>query len=268
LEYLPIDSIPEHYLVSVLRKFYDSGVKESARRARAVAAQIFSYAKATHRGTNNPARDMSDNPYFKKPSVNHFKALPKSEVAALMVELNKKGSEQTLDAKTICALKMAIYTGLRDNSIRGARWAEIDLKQGIWTVPSERMKSGRLHIVSLPKQAVLALTELKPLTYRNDDSYVFPGAGKNRFMAENTLRLALHRIGFKVTVHGMRSLITDVLHENGYASEVIERQLDHADTNKVRKAYLRSDFMDKRILMMQWFADWCDAGSAVKGGAE
>lgn len=268
LEHLPIDSIPEHFLVSVLREFYDSGVKESARRARAVAAQIFSYAKATHRGTKNPARDMSDNPYFKKPSVNHFKALPKSDVTALMGQLNKKGGDQTLDAKTICALKMAIYTGLRDNSIRGARWGEINLKQGIWTVPSERMKSGRLHIVPLPEQAVLAFTELKPLTYRDDDSYVFPSAGKNRYMAENTLRLALHRLGFKVTVHGMRSLITDVLHEHGYASEVIERQLDHADTNQVRKAYLRSDFMDQRILMMQWFADWCDSAATVKGGAK
>ena len=78
-------------------------------------------------------------------------------------------------------------------------------------------------------------------------------------MAENTIRLALHRVGFKVTAHGMRSLITDVLNENAFNSDAIERQLDHLEQSQVRRAYLRSDFMDIRKTMMQWFADWCDS---------
>ena len=85
-------------------------------------------------------------------------------------------------------------------------------------------------------------------------------------MSENTLRLALHRLGFKVTAHGLRSLITDVLNENGFNPDAIERQLDHAEKNKIRRAYLRSNFMDERVKMMQWFADWCDSqGKSVKG---
>jgi integrase len=264
LERLPIDSIKEAYLFTVIKAVYDKGTKESARRARAVAAQVFSHARATHRGTINPARDMADNPYFKKPPVKHFTALPQNQVGALINELDKTGFEQKLDAKTVCALRLALYTGLRDNSIRGALWGEIDLEAGIWTVTGSRMKSGREHQVPLPTQAIAALQLLRTLTYRNQDSHIFPGGGKHKIMSENTLRLALHRLGFRVTAHGMRSLITDVLNENGFNPDAIEKQLDHSEQSQVRRAYLRSNFMDERIKMMQWLADWYDAQAKGK----
>jgi len=255
---LPIESISEAYLFTVVKKIYDKGTKVSAARTITIASQIFSYARATHRSTTNPARDMSDNQYFKKPPVKHFEALPKEQVPMLMTALNKSTTDQQLDIKTVCALKLAIYTGLRDNSIRGAKWMEIDLDKNTWTVPGSRMKSGKEFKLPLPAQAVVVFKTLEPLTFREPSSYVFPSKGKYGYMAENTLRLALHRLGFKVTVHGMRSLITNVLNEQGFNRDAIERQLDHQEPNQVRASYLRSDFMDIRGTMMQWFADWCD----------
>ena len=254
---LPIESITEPYLYSVIKKIYDRGTKVSAARTRTIASQIFSYARATHRATGNPARDMSDNPYFKKPPIKHFDALPKEDVPKLMVALNKSQAEQQLDVKTVCALKLALYTGLRDNSIRGAKWSEIDLERKIWTVPASRMKSGSEFKLPLPTQAVEVFKILEPISFRELESYVFPSTGKYGYMAENTLRLALHRLGFKVTVHGMRSLITNVLNEKGFNRDAIERQLDHQEQNQTRASYLRSDFMEERIRIMQWFADWC-----------
>lgn len=262
LERMPIDSIKEAYLYTIIKASYNKGTKESARRARGIAAQIFSYARATHRGTINPARDMADNPYFKKPPVKHFSALPQNKVGDLINALNVTGINQKLDLKTVCALRLALYTGLRDNSIRGALWNEIDFENATWTIPSTRMKSGREHQVPLPSQAISALLLIKPLTYRDGNNYIFPGRGKHKIMSENTLRLALHRLGFVVTAHGLRSLITDVLNENRFNPDAIERQLDHSEKNKIRRAYLRSNFMDERIGMMQWFADWCDAQAA------
>jgi len=255
---LPIESISEAYLFTVVKKIYDKGTKVSAARTITIASQIFSYARATHRSTTNPARDMSDNQYFKKPPVKHFEALPKEQVSMLMTALNKSTADQQLDIKTVCALKLAIYTGLRDKSIRGAKWMEIDLDKNTWTVPGSRMKSGKEFKLPLPVQAVVVFKTLEPLTFREPSSYVFPSKGKYGYMAENTLRLALHRLGFKVTVHGMRSLITNVLNEQGFNRDAIERQLDHQEPNQVRASYLRSDFMDIRGTMMQWFADWCD----------
>ena len=260
---LPIDSIEESYLFAVIKPVYDKGTKESARRARGIAAQIFSYAKATHRCKQNPARDMADNPYFKKPPVKHFKALPQDEALGLVAELHKTGVEQRLEPRTVCALLMALYTGLRDHSIRGATWSEIDFAKSTWAVPSSRMKSRRQHIVPLPTQAVTALKALHQHTYRGPESFVFSSNTKAGYMAENTLRQALHRLGHKVTVHGMRSLMTDVLNENGFNADAIEKQLDHQEKDGVRRAYLRSDFMKERGVMMQWFAEWCEKSEAA-----
>jgi integrase len=202
---------------------------------------------------------MADNSYLKKPPVKHFTALPQDKVGDLINCLNRDAKDQRLDAKTVCAVQMALYTGLRDNSIRGAQWKEINFDVCTWTVPATRMKSGREHVVPLPRQALEALMRLKPLTYRDGDSLIFPGSGKHKKMSENTIRHALHSFGFMVTAHGMRSLITDVLNENRFNADAIERQLDHAERSQSRRPYLRTNFMEERIKMMQWFADWCDA---------
>ena len=107
---LPVESITEPYLYTVIKKIYDRGTKVSAARTRTIASQVFSYARATHRATGNPARDMSDNPYFKKPPVKHFEALPKENVPLLMAELNKVSSEQKLNIKTVCAFIFLVYS--------------------------------------------------------------------------------------------------------------------------------------------------------------
>ena len=255
---LPIDSIDESYLFGVLKKVYDSGTKESARRTRAVAAQIFSHGRALHLCKFNPAKDMADNPYFKKPPVTHHKALPQEQVGELMAKLALRGAAQPLDITTIAGLQLALFTGLRDASIRAARWNEINLERQVWTIPSIRMKSRRDHAVPLPTQAIEILRELEAHTFRSTDSFVFASTrSKTGFMAENTLRMALHSIGFEVTAHGLRSLITDVLYEAGYSRDLIEKQLDHKDRDQVRAAYLRTNFLEQRAPMMQWFADWC-----------
>jgi integrase len=181
-----------------------------------------------------------------------------------MEALNQTGGTQALDIRTVSALKLALYTGLRDHSIRGAKWAEIDFASATWEVPAERMKLRRAFKVPLPTQAIGVLQTLKTLTYKDDNSYIFPSSGKYGYMAENTLRLALHSLGFKVTVHGMRSLITNVLNEHRFNADAIERQLDHRESNKVRAAYLTSDFWEQRQTMMQWFADWCDVLAPIE----
>jgi len=252
---LPITEISEPLLLSVLKRHYDSGIRESARRARQVAQQVFAYAKDTHRATHNPARELARSSVVKKPEVKHFAALKSKQVGPLLRKLDASA----VDPVTKAALVLMLYTGLRDSSLRSARWHDIDLKVGIWTVPRERMKSGREFRAPLPRQGIAILKELGKLTHRNANSFVFTSRGKEGFLAENTLRLAMHGLGFKVTAHGIRSLLTDLLNEREFNSDAIERQLDHAPKDAVRASYLRSDFFDYRKKMMQWLADWVDA---------
>ena len=258
LSALPLDSIEGAFLFDVLKKVYDSGIKESARRTRGLCGQIFDHGKALHLCSINPANDMADNPYFKKPPVKHHSALPQAAVPDLVAKLKVRGGKQLLELSTIAGLLMALYTGLRDTAIRAAHWHEIDLERRLWVVPSVRMKSKREHVVPLPLQAIEILSELHQLTYRGPESYVFASKAKQGFLSENTLRMGLHRLGFKVTAHGLRSLMTDVLNENNFNYDWIEKQLDHQERNHVRAAYLRTKFLEQRITMIQWYADWCD----------
>lgn len=77
-------------------------------------------------------------------------------------------------------------------------------------------------------------------------------------MSENTLSYLMGRMGYKgiATPHGFRSLATDVLNENGFDSDVIERQLAHVEQNKVRAAYHRTEYIPQRKELMQWYSDF------------
>ena len=230
---LPIREITEPMLLTVLRKSYDGGTRESARRARAVAAQVFRFAMDSKRTDTNPALALASSTVLKKPEVKNFAALKAGEVGPMLRALAVSGTELATKA----AILLMLLTGLRDAALRGARWSEVDLQSSTWTVPANRMKSGRVHKVPLPRQAVATLEQLSKLTLRGPASFVFASTSKAGYLAENSLRLALHRLGFKVTVHGFRSLLTDLLNTRGFNADAIERQLDHVQRDKVRAVF-------------------------------
>jgi integrase len=147
-------------LLGVLKAAYDSGIQESARRARAVAQQVFAYARDTHRATQNPARDLAGSSVLKKPDVVHFAAVSQDDVGPLLSKIEATG----LEPVTSAALRLMLLTGMRDAALRAARWSEFDLEAGMWAVPGERMKSGRDYRTPLPKQAVAFLKALQPIT--------------------------------------------------------------------------------------------------------
>jgi len=252
---LPVSEITEAILLDTVLKAYDAGIRESARRARAVAAQVFRFAKDTKRATHNPALELARSGLLKRPPVRHFAALKSDQVGPMLRALTASGTEPV----TRAALLLMLYTGMRDAALRGAHWSEFDLKAATWTVPAARMKSGREHRLALPTQAVEILQHLAKQTNAKPSAFVFASNNKAGFLAENTLRAVLHRLGFKVTAHGLRSLITDLLNERGFNPDWIERQLDHVQKDQVRAAYLHTDFFDQRRPMMQWLADWADA---------
>lgn len=51
------------------------------------------------------------------------------------------------------ALKLVLLTFVRKSEFTYATWAEVDFKKWTWTIPADRMKAGRAHVIYLPKQA-------------------------------------------------------------------------------------------------------------------
>lgn len=136
-----------------------------------------------------------------------------------------------------------------------------------WRIPSEKMKMREQHIVPLSRQAVSIFLEIQSLT--GNGRYVFPSERtKDRPMSNATVLAALRRMGYakeEMSGHGFRAMASTLLHEQGWPSDVIERQLAHAERNKVKAAYNRASFLSERRKMMQEWADYLDE---LKSGAK
>ncbi|HKH21434.1 MAG TPA: site-specific integrase, partial [Gammaproteobacteria bacterium] len=215
---------------------------------------VYRYAIQTGRATYNPAADLAGSLTTRK--VIHRAALSRAELPEFLSKL------QVYDGQPITrlALNFVVLTFVRSRELRGARWEEFDFERAEWRIPAERMKITAEHIVPLSRQAIALLDELRPLTGSYD--LVFPNQNNlSKPMSENTLLYAMYRMGYhqRATVHGVRATASTILNEMGFRPDVIERQLAHAERNKVRAAYHRSEYLDERCKMMQVWADFVDS---------
>jgi integrase len=171
------------------------------------------------------------------------------------------GIERMRPGAKRCALKLLALTFVRSQEIRGAEWPEIQWDAAEWRIPAVRMKMKRPHIVPLSRQALEILRSLRSLN--RSDRWLFPAfrGCRDRPMTPSVLRKGLHSLGFRreeMCPHGFRAMAATVLSEQGWPSEPIERQLAHADRNRVRAVYQRSELLAERRNMMQAWADWLD----------
>jgi integrase len=257
-----INEIAAPELLAVLRKIEAKGYVETAHRVKQICGQIFRYAIATGRMERDPAADLKG-------------ALPPAKSKRMASIIDPKGVGGLLRAiddykgsiVTQCALQLGTLTFVRPGELRHAEWNEINLEAAEWRIPAEKMKMKSPHIVPLSKQAVSILKKIQPLT--GQAKYVFPSERTySRPMSENTVNAALRRMGYtkdELTGHGFRSMASTLLHEQGWKSEIIERQLAHQERNKVKAAYNHAEHLPERKKMMQAWADYLDA---LKKGAE
>jgi integrase len=165
------------------------------------------------------------------------------------------------------ALEAEILTAARPGNVRVATWPELDLDAATWTIPAERMKAEREHVVPLPPQAV-ALFERMKAHRRGDSELVFPGTKRGRPLSDMTLTKALRDKGLSVTAHGFRSTFRDwVAEQTNFPAELAEAALAHVVSDKTVAAYQRGTMLEKRRSLMTAWSDYCDgaaAGNVVK----
>ena len=187
---------------------------------------------------------------FEKPKKQNMPTLRPEELPRLMRSLVMSN----LSVATRCLIEWQLLTLVRPSEASGARWAEIDLDAKLWTIPAERMKAKREHIVPLSPQALEILEVMKPISAHR--THVFPSRNDpKKPMNSQTANAALKRIGFggKLVAHGLRSIASTALNEQDFSPDVIESALAHTDKNEVRRAYNRSIYLEKRILLMDWW---------------
>lgn len=251
----PISEIDAPEVLEVLRRIEARGAHETAHRTKQRCGQIFRYAIATGRARSDPTASL-------RGALVPAKVTARAAItdAGRVGELLRAIDGYTGGLVARSALKLAPLVFVRPGELRRAEWAEFDLDKAEWRIPAAKMKMREEHIVPLSPQAVAVLRELQPLTGRG--RYLFPGERSPlRPMSENTVNAALRRLGFDkdtMTGHGFRAMASTRLNELGWSPDVIERQLAHAERNKVRAAYNRAQYLTERRKMMAAWADYLD----------
>lgn len=256
----PIADITPPELLAVLRRIEARGAVETAHRVKQRAGEVFRYAIATGRAERDPTPDLKG--ALSPVKQQNFAAIKEPKrIGELLRAIEVYQGTPVVKA----AMKLAPLVFVRPGNLRHAEWCEIDLDAATWRIPAEKMKSGEPHIVPLPTQAIAILRDIKQLTGGNPERqpYVFPSArAGSRPMSDNAILTALRTMGFpkdEMTGHGFRHMASTVLHEQGWNSDVIERQLAHGERNKVKAAYNHAKHMPERTRMMQAWADYLDS---------
>lgn len=245
---IPVQEIKARTIVEALEPIKARGALETVRRLVQRVNEIMIYAVNTGLIDANPASGVGM--AFEKPKKQNMSTLRPEELRKLMRSLVMSN----LSVPTRCLIEWQLLTLVRPSEASGARWAEIDLDAKLWTIPAERMKAKREHIVPLSPQALDILEVMRPIS--NHREHVFPSRNDPKQpMNSQTANAALKRIGYggKLVAHGLRSIASTTMNESGLNADVIEAALAHSDKNEVRRAYNRSIYLDKRIELMNWW---------------
>lgn len=268
---LPISEVTTPLVVKILSPIWKRKT-ETATRLRGRIEKVLDWATvAGYREGENPARWRGHlENLLAKPNklakVVHHPALPWKEIGRFMTALRKQPGNAAR------ALEFAILTAARSGEVRNAAWDEIDTAGALWTVPGERMKMGKEHRVPL-SSAALKLLESLP----REGTLLFPGSGKEQALSDMTLTAVIRRMhltatkagrtGWKdpvldrtVTAHGFRSTFRDWTAEaTSFPREICEHALAHSLPDRVEASYRRTDLLDKRVALMQSWADCCSS---------
>ncbi|EPB3685883.1 TPA: tyrosine-type recombinase/integrase [Escherichia coli] len=242
-------------------RIVERGGRATAVQAREIISSVYRHANDRGHGLFNPAADI------KPSSIAIFKprerTLTPEEIGLFFRTLDAIGAMGTMKM----ALKLVLITMVRKGEFTNATWDEIDFKKWTWTIPSDRMKGSRAHVIYLPKQAQDILVGLQMCA--GGSEYLVPGRYNFRKPLSNSALNSLidrtvkiinedgeHIQGF--TVHDMRRTASTLLHEAGYPSDWIEKALAH-EQKGVRAVYNKAEYARQRAYMLQQWADMIDS---------
>ncbi|EMI4402066.1 integrase domain-containing protein [Vibrio parahaemolyticus] len=254
----PIKSITAPEVIELLKPIEAKGSLETVKRLAQRLNEVMNFATNCGLIQANPLSGIRA--AFKKPKKENMKSLTPAELPELMGAIANASIKRT----TRCLIEWQLHTMTRPAEASGARWDEIDWNESVWTIPAERMKKRREHRIPLTEQMLALLEVMKPISGHRD--FVFPSdRDPKKPCNSQTANMALKRMGFagRLVSHGLRSLASTTLNEQGFDPDLVEAALAHVDDNQVRSAYNRTDYLERRKPMMCWWSGHIE--EAAKG---
>lgn len=226
----------------------------SANKVRVICSKVFEYAINKEELEMNPVARIAPT---KGPETSSHRALAVSEIGPFLRELDKVSARPV----NTMAIQLLLLTFTRKDELRLSKWKEFDLANGVWSIPAHRMKMGKAHRVYLSTQALNLLHKLKLLSGTSE--FVLPNQSTSlKPIGHTTINSVIDRLdinGARFVPHGFRATASSVLNEAGFRPEIIERQLAHAERNKVRAVYNQAEYAHERRDMLQWWADYVES---------
>jgi integrase len=254
---LPVQAIDTALVMKVIEPLWRTR-PETASRLRGRIESVLDWAstRGYRAAGENPARWKGHLSNLlparsKVRKVKHHRAMPYAALPSFLAALRER---QGVASR---ALEFLILTAGRAGEVLGARWSEFDLAEKVWTMPAQRMKSGREHRVPLAPRALVILQEMQA-HHRGDDGLVFPGKREGRRLSNSAILAVLKAMDREVTAHGFRSSFRDYAAEKtSFPREVAEAALAHAVPDAVVASYMRTNFFDRRRQLMTAWASYC-----------
>ena len=253
-----VNDVKAKDIINVLNHIQSRGAIETAHRLFTQISSVFKYGVSHGFAERNPCNDMDKSHVLKQVTTKHYATITDNkQIGKLLYDINKYSGAYTVRM----ALKFAPYVAVRPYNLRYARWRDMDFESKLWRIPAEEMKTKQEHLIPLTDSMLNILNEIK--NFSGDDEYIFPSdRHPNKPFSDTTFNKALKRMGYdssKLVTHGFRAMFSTVANEqSGFRSEVIEVQLAHKIGNAVSRAYNRSQYLEERKELMQWWSDNLD----------
>ncbi len=248
---IQLKDLTAYALITAWRPLEEKGQIETLRKLCDYVKDMSVFVQNTGRIENMHDLTHIKTNYPRKPSE-HLAAVTPQQLPDLFYALECK---PRVYGVVWNAMMVQFYTLSRPGEIAEMKWDWIDFDNDVIRFPAEIMKTGRVHEVPMSKQLKILLQGM-PRVYEyvfTSDHFKRKGEPINR----ESVRLMFSKAGLGgiQTAHGIRSIGATWLAEQGIREDVAELCLAHSSDNQVRKAYQRSEFLEKRRPVMQ---QWCD----------
>ena len=251
---LPLDSIEEFQIRTIMRTMEARGYVHSADAIRCLVSRIYRFAIDADLATHDPAAALRGK--VPKPKPRSQKPLDAPDIPAFLSRIDAYPGKQA----TKLALKLLLLTFVCKTELAEATRDEFHLDEGVWRIPAVRMKMREAHTVPLSTQAADYVRQLIRLNSRSP--FLLPHySDVNKPMAGSTFNRVLDKIGYggRFSPQGFRATASTLLIQHGYRADLVQCQLAHVDSNRARKRLGTAADLDERRAMMQYWADYIDS---------
>lgn len=247
----PVHEIKYLTVLDAIKLVEDAGSHETVKRLCRLVNEIFDLAAAREIVEANKFGRIT-----KEFRAHHKKHNPKLETEQLPLLLSTLANSTALK-RTRLMILFQLHTMTRPGETASAEWSDFDFEEKLWTIPAEKMKMKRDHVIPLTEPVLALLEQIKPISRHS--KYLFPNHRNTETHASaEAANMFLKRNGFKdkQTAHGLRSLAATALNDAGFDKVIVDACLAHVDKNLTSRAYNRAQYIGQKTKVLSWWSDF------------